>query len=361
MKDLIVQVPINDTSIGNVSIAFLRELYELDINISLFPVSDLVNIDVYDDLDQGFINWMNNSFENRFKSLKRDTPSLQVWHINGSEKRISNNNFLYTFHETDKPTLSERNICNIHKKVIFSSKFSKDLFSSIGVKNCESVPLGLDKCFNIKEKKFGNHVKHFGLMGKFEKRKNTSLILEAWAEKFGNNPDFQLSCAVINRFIDSGKLNQLIGTALKGKTYSNINFLPFLPKNSDVNTLINSIDIDLTGLSGGEGWNIPAFTSTCLGKWSCVTNCTSHKDWANESNCILIEPEGTFNSDDGIFFKEGAEFNQGNFNSISKESINNAFDTAIEKSRKTNDLGMKLIDKFNYKKSIESILDIIYN
>ena len=59
MKDLIVQVPINDTSIGNVSIAFLRELYELDINISLFPVSDLVNIDVYDDLDQGFINWMN--------------------------------------------------------------------------------------------------------------------------------------------------------------------------------------------------------------------------------------------------------------------------------------------------------------
>ena len=35
-----------------------------------------------------------------------------------------------------------------------------------------------------------------------------------------------------------------------GKNYGNINFLPFLPKNSQVNDYLNSIDIDLGGMSG---------------------------------------------------------------------------------------------------------------
>ena len=69
---------------------------------------------------------------------------------------------------------------------------------------------------------------------------------------------------------------------LGGKTYKNINFLPHLKTNSEMNELYNSIDINLSGLSGAEGWNLPAFNSTCLGKWSIVLNATSHKDWATE-------------------------------------------------------------------------------
>ena len=42
---------------------------------------------------------------------------------------------------------------------------------------------------------------------------------------------------------------------------------------SKVNILINNIDIDLSGLSNGEGWNLPAFNATALGKWSIVSNC----------------------------------------------------------------------------------------
>jgi len=359
MKDLIIHAPINDTSIGNVSIALLRELYNTNIDISLFPVSDVIQLDVYDDLDNEFVNWLHSSFEHRFKKLSKNTPSLQVWHINGSEKKISNKNFLYTFHETNKPTISELNICKLHEKVIFSSTFSRDLFSKCGLSNSLYVPIGLDECFKTTERKFSNDITHFGLMGKFEKRKNTAQILRCWANKFGNNPNFQLSCAIVNRFMDGGKLNEEIGNALNKKIYHNINFLPFLPQNSDVNTLINSIDIDLTGLSGGEGWNIPSFTATCLGKWSCVSNCTSHKDWATESNSILVEPNGFFDVEDGIFFKDGAEFNQGEFNSLSDETIYNAFDRALERKNQKNTEGMELTNTFNYKKSVESILDII--
>ena len=74
-----------------------------------------------------------------------------------------------------------------------------------------------------------------------------------------------------------------------------------------------SIDIDLTGLSGGEGWNLPAFNCTALGKWSVVLNASAHKDWATESNSILVEPSGQIPVDDGLFFKTGLPINQGKF------------------------------------------------
>ena len=96
------------------------------------------------------------------------------------------------------------------------------------------------------------------------------------------------------------------------KSYGNVNFLPFMPKNSQVNDYLNSIDIDLGGMSGAEGWNLPSFNATCLGKWSIVLNCSAHKDWANEENCILLNPSGKEPVYDKIFFQEGSEFNQGN-------------------------------------------------
>ena len=68
-------------------------------------------------------------------------------------------------------------------------------------------------------------------------------------------------------------MKSVISNALRGKHYKNINFLPHLEKNAEVNELLNAIDIDLTGLSGGEGWNLPAFNATCLGKWSVVLKC----------------------------------------------------------------------------------------
>ena len=358
MDKLIFHEPINDTSIGNVSVAFLRELYELDIQVSLFPVSDTIDLSVYDSLEEDFKKWLNSSFDNRFKSLSNTTPSLQVWHLNGSEKKISENNFLYTFHETSQPTLAEKNICSLHKKVIFSSSYSHRIFQKSGVSNSLSIPLGLDKDFYIAQRKFNKNIKHFGLMGKLEKRKNTLQILKCWAEEFGNKPEYQLSCLIVNRFMPNEEMNNKIGETLKGVQYSNINFLPFLPKNSDINQFLNSIDIDLTGLSGGEGWNLPSFNATCLGKWSCVLNCTSHKDWADESNSILVEPNGKFDCDDGMFFKKGAQFNQGHFHSVSDESIKEALNLSLQKTE-SNIKGVELSNKFSYKKSVNNILSII--
>ena len=124
-------------------------------------------------------------------------------------------------------------------------------------------------------------------------------------------------------------------------------------------TPINSIDIDLTGLSGAEGWNLPAFNSTCLGKWSVVLNCTAHKDWANSKNCILVEPEGTESIEDNIFFKNNADFNQGHRYSISEDKIIEKLELSEDFINNNNTEGEKLRDEFSYEKTLNSLLDII--
>ena len=148
---------------------------------------------------------------------------------------------------------------------------------------------------------------------------------------------------------------------MEGQNWSNVNLLPHLKTNSEVNDFINSIDIDLSGLSNGEGWNLPSFNATALGKWSIVSNCSAHKDWATEENSILVDPIGKQPCYDNFFFREGAAFNQGQYYKLSGEDILTAFDKAVEKAGQLNTEGTKLRDKFTYSKTVDAILDRIYS
>ena len=301
--------------------------------------------------------FLTTSYNDRFKNLNKNNKSIKLWHLSGSESRIGSTQYLYTFYELDEPTETEISIVRNQTAAIFSSKHSFDIFSEYS-DNCHYVPLGFDQDFFNTNKTYLKNKIHFGLMGKLEKRKHTLKIIKLWAKKFGDNPDFQLTCLVNNPFLKSEDLVSEISKALDGKTYKNINFLPFLKKNSEVNELLNSIDIDLTGLSGAEGWNLPAFNATCLGKWSIVLNATSHKDWANKENSILIEPSGKIDAYDGVFFKKGGPFNQGKIFDFSEESFFDALDIAVNKNKSENKEGLKLKDKFSYKSTTEKILNI---
>ena len=127
-----------------------------------------------------------------------------------------------------------------------------------------------------------------------------------------------------------------------------------------MNDLMNSVDIDLSGLSNGEGWNLPAFNCTALGKWSVVSNCSSHKDWATKDNSILVDADAKQPCYDNFFFKEGAPFNQGNYYKMKGDDMIDGMIKAVEKVGQKNTEGTKLRDKFTYSKTIDSILSYIY-
>ena len=356
---LVVEAPINSLSFGNVSVNFLREMYKKQMDIALFPIGEQADLEAFNKLDKDFLNWLQSSTDDRFKKVDKDTPTLKLWHINGSERRITPRQYLYTFYELDSPTEVEKRLVKLQNKTIFSSSYARKSFKLFDCDNVESVPLGFDSDFDKTDKEYLKDKIHFGLIGKFEKRKHTSEIIKAWIKKYGNNYKYQLSCLVVNPFMKGDQMQQVIQQTIGDQRVGNVNFLPYLKTNSEVNDLLNAIQIDLSGCSGAEGWNLPSFNSTALGKWSVVLNCSSHKDWANEKNSILIEPNGKELAADGLFFSQGGPFNQGNIYTFDNDEFVAAMEAAENKVGTENTEGLKLQQEFTYEKSLNKILEVI--
>lgn len=359
---LIVDLPLNNLSFGNVAYNVLRELYRKKIKICLFTKTEM-DLSAFDKIDKEFEKWIKNSFEYRYHNLDKDFPSLNLWHINGAEKRISSQQHLLSFYELDSPTYVEKQIVNMQDSVFLSNPDAVNTFNEMGCDNVKFVPMGFDEDFKVlnENKKIVEGKTHFILMGKFEKRKHTKEIIQTWIKKYGNNNKYLLTCCVVNPFIKHQQMNALLSDVLDGKHYSNVNFLPHLKTNSEVNHLLNSADIDLTGLSGAEGWNLPAFNATALGKWSIVYNHTAHKAWATEDNCILLNPQDKEKAADGLFFAESGNFNIGNIRGYNEEQVVAAMEKAETKIQNINEQGKKLQKDFSYAKTVDKILDYIGN
>lgn len=358
MDRVIFKGPLNSLSFGNVALNLLRALRNLDKKVSIFPIGEKGDLSAFDKLPQDLRSWLQEGVDNRHSTVRASDPTIQLWHINGSENRISKNQTLFTFYELDDPTEVESNLAKLQDKIIFSSSYAQEIFKNKGGVNAYHVPLGFDPDFFSTNKKYLENKIHFGLMGKWEKRKHTEKIIKLWAESYGNNYNYQLTCCVNNSFINKDAMEKLLLKPTNGERVGNINFLPFLPKNSQVNDFLNAIDIDLTGLSGAEGWNLPAFNATALGKWSLILNCTGHKDWATEENSILITPSGKEPAADGIFFQEKGDFNMGNIYTFDDSDVISAMKEAESKISDKNIKGIELQKEFTYEKSMERILEI---
>jgi hypothetical protein len=350
--DLIVEAPLNSLSFGNVSYNILREIFKSGRKIAYFPIGepDLSAMQP----SQEFMQWLNEAAGRRFEALNQNLKTLRLWHLNGSDILRSREQYLLTFYESNRPTEIEKIIAKMQNKTFFSSRHASDLFETQ-----DTFKLGFDEDFHVTGKKYLENVTHFGLFGKFEKRKHTEKLIRTWLKKYGNNNKYLLSCCITNPFIKHEQMQQIIAACLEGKHYSNINFIPWLKTNKEMNEVLNAIDIDLTGMSGGEGWNLPAFNATCLGKWSIVLNGTAHKEWANEDNCILVQSNGEQDSEDGIFFKNGAQFNQGTFLTFDEEDFVSAMETAETKVGQINSHGSLLGQTFTYKRATDEILTMI--
>ena len=353
---LLINAPINGLSFGNVSVNILRELFKKNIDLIFFPIGDKAEMDAYDKIEPDFVKYLQAATNDRYSKISKDIPSLKLWHIFGSETRYSKNQSLFTFHEVSEVTNIEKNLLKLQDNIFVSSNYTKNIFNLNGLDNVTHVPLGFDNDFQITNKTYLQDKIHFGILGKFENRKNTARIIKSWLKLFGNKPEYQLSCAITNPFLDKARFQNELLKVLEGKQYNNLNFVPYMQTNSEVNDYLNSIDIDLGGLSGAEGWNLPSFNATALGKWSVVINATAHKDWATKDNSILIEPSSLKDCYDDVFFKKGQSFNQGQFFDISDQEMDDAILKSLSYAKTPNPEGLKLQKQFTYEKTVETIL-----
>lgn len=357
-----LNVPINPVSFGQVSTCLLREIFYRSMlsgedESSLFPVGP-VNLDSQVEVDPDFNNWLQDKLQNNLQSHSRKHPALKLWHLNGGFESVSEKQVLYSFYELDSPTSVEKTVAQ-DTKVVFSSKYTVDVFKEHGI-DVGYVPLGFDK-YNFKKLNKSYHSDDrvvFNLLGKLEKRKNHDKIIKAWAKRFGDDKKYFLQCAIHNPFMHPDQNQRARQAILDGKTYFNIQFLEHMPSNAAYNDFLNSGDIVLA-MSGGEGWGLPEFQSVAIGKHAVVLNAHAYKEWATEENSILVEPSGKTEAYDGMFFRQGMPFNQGNIFTFDEDEFINACEKAIERSKenKDNEKGLELQEKFTYSKTVDLLLD----
>jgi glycosyltransferase involved in cell wall biosynthesis len=364
MNYLSIEAPVNSLSFGNCTFNILKSLFKRGQKTLLAPIGERIDVSSFDSLDIEFSNWIENSIKS-FNSLhSRENPSFKLWHINGSLSSISNKANLFTFYELDEPTKNELNILKNQSKVFVSSSFTKKVFENNGIENVVFCPLGFDNdSFKNTGKKYHDGEKIvFGLVGKLEKRKQHHKVLSAWAKKYGNNPKYMLNCSIKNPFIDESSQMEAIKNILGGVHYFNINFLNFMPKNSEYNDYLNSNDI-IIGMSAGEGWGLPEFQSLCLGKHGVILNAHAYRDWANSENAVLVESTSKIECYDGIFFHKGHEFNQGKYFDWNEESFISACEEAEKRfeSDPVNKKGEELKEKFTWDNTTDIILENLSN
>jgi hypothetical protein len=353
-----INFPFNQTSLGQCSNNIAREIFKKQINTPIFHIGQPDHSMLEHEND--FVNWIvSNSIRSEETHCKKN-PVLKLWHITGSLESFSEKQYLYTFYELDSPTARELNILKNQEMVFVPSTHYANLFSNFNI-NCKAIPLAFDsKTFKVEEIKYPDNRICFGLAGKLEKRKHHLKILNAWAKKYGNRQDVYLNCAIYNNFLKPEDQSAMIGQALEGKRYFNINFLPWMPNNADYNKFLNANHI-MIAMSGGETWGLPEFTSVALGKHCIGLKAHGYKDWMNEDNSVCITPNGKIPAYDNMFFREGQPFNQGNIFDFSVDDFLDACDVAIEKvkSNSVNSAGLKLQEEFTWEKTTNLILENI--
>ena len=356
-------IPINSTSFGQTSLLIARTLFseikkgkrsDSDYSISPLGAVDLST----QDLDDEFTSWLSQKIATPMLSHDRKTPSFKLWHLNGALESMSEKQTLLSFYELDQPTKAEINSVKNNNK-LFSSQFSIDAFKPFG-QQAQLLPLAFDSYnFNNTGKAYFSDGRiTFNLCGKFEKRKNHEKIIKAWIKRYKNSRSHFLQCAVYNPFLSQETNNALINNSLTGDKPFNVTFLPFLGKNSQYNDFLNSADV-VIGMSGGEGWGLPEFTSVCLGKHSVIMNSHGYKLWAEHGGCNLVNPSSKIECYDGIFFQKNAPFNQGNIFDFNEDEFINACEAASSNAskNKVNKKGLELREIFSKEKLLDNIIN----
>jgi len=351
-------LPLNTVSFGQISTSVVRYLFDKKQDIYLFPIGniDLSSINLF---DKEFESWITKGIMNAMETFSRKEPIFKLWHLNGSLESFSDRQTLLSFYELNNPTLPEVNIIKNNEKVYFTSQYTVDIFKNYGASNVHYLPLFFDKYnFFRKDKNyFGDGRITFNLTGKLEKRKHHLKIIKAWAKKFGNNSKYFLQCSLFNPFLKQEDQNRLLASALDGKMYFNIQFLNWMQLNDIYNDYLNSADI-IIGMSGGEGWGLPEFHSTAIGKHAVILNAHGYKSWANKENSVLVNPNNKMiDAEDGVFFRKNMPYNQGQIFDFDEDDFISACEESIKRveKNKINEAGLDLQKAFTIEKFIENI------
>lgn len=352
-----IETPLNTLSIGQVGIQILKELFKRKIDINLLPIGnvDLSGYDLADD----FKLWLKEKADNSLANFKNSDKTLKIWHINGSQAKISNESYIYTFHELDSLTPQEINIMQNVAGVFVACDFNAHTFKANGIKNVwKSSPGFFDYMKEETIRPYGPQTTTWLITGKFEKRKAHLEAIKGWWEKFGKTQSHMLHICCQNPFLPPQAEAEKILLELElDHVPTNFNFMPYAAKNADYCKILNACDI-IIDMSRGESFSLPSFHCVGLGKHAIVHDATGMQAWATAKNSVLVPSTGKMDPWDGTFFHPGQPFNQGKYFTWKMDDYKNALEIVLNKkmTNPMNDEGKKIQKDFTFAATVDTIL-----
>jgi len=344
----------------------LREIY------TLFP--ETVSLDE--------LNWFDSSSTNYFPEEFKMIIAAKSKQFKKSESSILNlniscqfypdyhyaKNFGFSMFETDSLMPDWVDGCNRMDQIFVPSQFNRLSFTKSGVTvPVNVVPLGVDTAFfSPNNHAFSSFPQTFNFLSvaQFIPRKGNDLIISAFLEVFGNNPDVSLllrwpydpesSFGPVN-FIKNIRNNL-------GIFGGNIYLIPDIEE-KQLNRLYNSAHVLLAPFRG-EGWGMPITEALACERPVIATNWGGLTEYLSSDESLLLDyqlrPIDLTHND--FWLKKAAEDNhlwaEPNYEQL-KQSLREIYDYYPMYKLKAKKVRKKLVESFQWKHSAEKLLSYL--
>ena len=345
-----LQCPINSLGYGVAGYNILKELYNRDSSVSLYPIG------APETQDNVVISAAAN-----VSSLKLHRPHVKIWHQHDLFQRIgSGRHFGFPIFELTE--FDEKEKLSLHHcdEIMVCSKWAAQIVENqTGIKS-SVVPLGVDT-ETFSASKINNSDKTiFFNCGKWEKRKGHDILVECFNKAFSKDDNVELWMMCSNPFIgDNNKTWQKFYK--ESGLGEKIRLIPRQQNHSDVARLMNMADCGVFP-ARAEGWNLELLEMMACGKRVIATNYSAHTEFCTPLNSFLVNTPRLETAFDGVFFdgKKGlwAELGQDQKDAII-EYMREIHSLKQSGQLGVNTHGIDTANRFSWSNTVDKLLEAV--
>jgi glycosyltransferase involved in cell wall biosynthesis len=288
-----------------------------------------------------------------------DSPHIKIWHQFDLLEHIGRGPYYaMTFFELDTLSTIEQKSLSVPDRLFVTSDWAKQVLIQNKVSTpIDIVPLGVDRTvFNETLYKKNHNDKYIFLnIGKWEVRKGHDILLELFEKAFPEETDVELyilASEKTNSYSSNEELKKWksMYDRPRIKLYNGVN------SHYDVAQIIASSDCGLYP-SRAEGWNMELLESMSMNKPVIATNYSSHTEFCNANNSLLVDIKDKERAIDGKAF-----VGQGNWAKLGQSEKDQIIDYMryVYKNRiNTNTEGVKTAIQYSWINSANTLYGCI--
>ena len=302
-QNINLSCPVNQLGYGVTGLNIAKSLHELKHSIALYVIGDIeVPEDYHEDIKQMIAN---------SRMPDWNAPSIRIWHQHDMAQFVGNGDkYGFPIFELDNFMDLEIHHLSYLDYWFVTSEWAKSVMveqlkpirGEDEVKEKTSViPLGVDRSI------FRESVSHrketiFYNCGKWEIRKGHDVLIKAFNEAFNEDDEVELWMMCDNPFYseeENFKWERLYRTSKLGEK---VRIIPRQKSQQEVYNIMSQTDCGVFP-SRGEGWNLELLEMMSSGKSVIATNYSSHTEFCNSDNCMLVEVPEKEEAMDGKWFR----------------------------------------------------------